>query len=301
MSIKYNKGFRKTLAAITELLSNIGSSFMSLLYMVALSSTKMARKCRKDMCGEKSRGCCVLGNGPSLKAALELGEVKFEGNDVVCVNMFCLSEFFQVIKPNYYFLSDLAYFAPKNERHENLVDKLIDYINKVEWDMTLVIPNVIPGGSRLMSSLRNNHIRIIKINTTRIDGFRFFCHYHYNRQMAVPQCENIVGVVLTKVISWNYKNIYLYGADHSWTKDLFVDDDNVVCYGDRHVYNTNLSIIKMNHPLWVELRSFTIVFKAHMKIQEYAKAKGCNIYNCTKGSFIDAYPREQTMHERITE
>ena len=300
MSIKYNKGFRKKLTAITESLSNIGSSFMSLLYMVVLSSNKVARQGRKEMCGEKSRGCCVLGNGPSLKSALDHGEVRIEGNDVVCVNLFCLSEYFDVIKPQYYFLADVGFFAPRNERHEKMVDKLIGGLNKVSWPMTLIIPSVIPVGARLLSSLKNNHIRIIKINTTRIDGFRGFCHHYYNRQMAVPQCENILGVVLTKVVSWNYKNIYLYGADHSWTKDLFVDDDNVVCYGDRHVYDTNLSIVKMNHPLWVELRSFTIVFKAHMKIQEYAKTKGCNIYNCTKGSFIDAYPREQTIHEIIT-
>lgn len=291
MSLKYNKGFRNSLSLTTRFLSDMGNSFMSLWYMCVLSSRTAARQNRKELCQEKKQAFCVLGNGPSLKAAMESGEVMYEGNDVACVNMFCISEFFEVIKPKYYFITDLAYFEPKNDRHEKLVDKLVAGLGKVNWDMTFIIPNIVPKGSRLLSCLSNENIIVQKINTTRIEGFQSFCHHYYNRQLAVPRCENIVGVVLTKAVSWNYKTIYLYGADHSWTKDLFVDDENVVCYGDRHVYDTNLSIVKIDRPLWKELRSFTIVFEAHMKIQEYAQAKGCNIYNCTKGSFIDAYPR----------
>ena len=291
MNLKYNKRFRKALSSMKVFLSNLGNSFMSFLYICILSSQKTARRCRKEQRGDKSRNCCVLGNGPSLKNAVEKGEVKYTDCDVVCVNMFCLSEYFSVIKPQYYFLTDLAYFAPKNERHKNLINNLIKKLSEVTWNMILVIPNIVPSGGKLLNQLNNDKISVLKINTTRVDGFKKLCHYYYNRQLAIPQCENILGVVLTKIVSWNYKTIYLYGADHSWTKDLYVDDNNVVCYGDRHVYDTNLSIIKMDHPLWVELRSFTIVFKAHIKIQEYAIAKGCTIYNCTKESFIDAYPR----------
>lgn len=292
MNLKYNKGFRNSLSIMTQFLSDLGNSFMSFWYMCVLSSRKVAKENRQIQCDEKKQAFCVLGNGPSLKAAMESGEVMYEGNDVACVNMFCISEFFEVIKPQYYFITDLAYFAPKNDRHEKLIDKLVAGLGKVTWNMTLIIPNIVPNGSRFLSSLNNEKITVQKINTTRIEGFRCFCHHYYNRQMAVPRCENIVGVVLTKAVSWNYKTIYLYGADHSWTKDLFVDEENVVCYGDRHVYDTNLSIVKINHPLWVELRSFSIVFKAHMKIQDYAQTKGCTIYNCTKDSFIDAYSRK---------
>lgn len=291
MSIKYNKTFRRLLAALNDFIGNTFDSFMSLLYIGVLSSCRSARQCRKELCGEKTRACCVLGNGPSLKDAMERGEVKYKDSDVACVNMFCVSEYFEMIKPKYYFISDLVYFAPQNERHHGLIDKLLRGLNSVDWEMILVIPNLVPEGGRLLSEIKNDNIKVLRINTTRIEGFQKFCYNLYNRQLAVPQCENIVGLVLTKMVSWNYKTVYLYGADHSWTKDLFVDNDNVVCYGDRHVYDTNLSIVKMNHPLWIELRSFAIVFKAHMKIQEYAKEKECIIYNCTKESFIDAYTR----------
>lgn len=292
MSLKYNKDFRSGLSRTTQFFSNLGDSFMSVLYMTVLSSRKVVRQNRQKQCGKKSHALCVLGNGPSLKAAMEQGEVMYEGNDIACVNLFCVSEYFEVIKPQYYFITDLAYFEPKNERHEKLVDKLVNGLGKVNWDMTLVVPNVVPKGSRFIFEVgKIEKIKIQRINTTRIEGFQSFCHHYYSRQMAVPRCENIVGIVLTKAVSWDYKTVYLYGADHSWTRDLFVDDNNVVCYGDRHVYDTNLSIVKMPHPLWMELRSFTRVFKAYMTIQEYAKSKGCVIYNCTKESFIDAYPR----------
>ena len=88
-----------------------------------------------------------------------------------------------------------------------------------------------------------------------------------------------------------YKNIYLYGADHTWTRDLFVDDDNVVCYGDKHVYNKNLTVIKKKEKFAELLNQFSLMFKSHYLLEKYSNEEGVKIWNCGSDSFLDAYER----------
>lgn len=290
MSIKYNKSLRTLLQTVVQFLGDLFWTIFSTVLILFLSSFRAARKYRKYNI-EEGNDCCVLGNGPSLKDALDNNEVRYNGCDVICVNMFCKSEYFEVIKPRYYCLVDRVYFMPITPRHHKLVEDLVAGLNKVDWEMELIVPAGIPCDD-LMKQLNNPNLKVVRINNIWIKGFKRFCHYCYSKQLAIPRCENILGVVLTLAVAKGYKNIYVYGADHSWTRDMYVDDDNVVCYGDRHVYHKDLQIIKMNHPLYVELSSFATVFKAHLTINEFAKSRGCNIYNCTKGSFIDAYTRK---------
>ena len=88
-----------------------------------------------------------------------------------------------------------------------------------------------------------------------------------------------------------YENIYLYGADHTWTRDLFVNEDNVVCYGDRHVYKKDLTIIKKDGSFANLLDAFSNMFKSHYKIEEYSKIENVKIWNCSSDTFLDAYER----------
>ena len=107
----------------------------------------------------------------------------------------------------------------------------------------------------------------------------------------MPRCQTVTNFALTAAVNMGYKIVYLYGADHSWTQDLRVDDENVVCYGDRHVYNTGLTIIKKENTIGHLLHQFAKMFDTHWIIKEYAEAQGCEILNCTKDSFVDAYKR----------
>ena len=71
-----------------------------------------------------------------------------------------------------------------------------------------------------------------------------------------------------------------------------MNDDNVVCYGDRHVYATKLEVIKKDDSIGVLLGHFANMFNSHWVINDYAKSMGVSIWNCTRDSFIDAYPRK---------
>lgn len=292
MNLKNNKKFRRIVFCVFDVLSNIKSSLLSLGYIAALSSWRVARNSKKVLRKLKTSDvCCVLGNGPSLKEAIANDEVPYNNADVMCVNMFCLDDAFWIIKPRYYYIADPAMFMPKNQQHKEMADLLINRLLKVNWELLFVIGPQTPRCVLLDEINNNKNIKIININTTQVSGFKWFRHFFYRHCFGMPRCQTVVNVALTSAINIGYKTIYLYGADHSWTRDLRVDDNNVVCYGDRHVYNTNLQVIKKEENIGFLLEAFANMFKSHYLIEEYALSRGIKIWNCTKESFIDAYER----------
>lgn len=290
MNQKVREGIKNIANTIGYCLNAAVRSFISILRMLVLSSPRVAWKSRKYKTLKQSDTCCVLGNGPSLKDALEKGEVRLNGSDVFVVNMFCQSDYFWDIKPRFYFLVDGALFAPKDERSDKLVDELIEKFNKVDWQMYLVISSSSAKG-RLLESVNNHNVKVIKMNSTIVEGFRIFSHFIYRIRMGMPRCQTVVNFALTTGVDMGYSTILLYGADHTWTRDLFVNEDNVVCYGDRHVYNTGLTVIKHTRTMAEILMDFSRMFATHMAIRKYADSQHVQVLNATKGTFVDAYER----------
>lgn len=293
-----NKTLKNSLLAISKGLStffgNIGRSSFSLFRMLVASSISVAVKSKKYSAYKDNQNCCVLGNGPSLMDDFQNGRVLCEGNDILCVNMFCSSPLFFELKPRFYYIVDGAYFAPQTERHKSHIRELIEAFKRVDWDMFLVISTLSVGGGDLLRSLSgNNNIKIIRWNSVEVNGFRWFRHLYYRHRMGMPRCQTVVNFALCTAINMGYKNIYLYGADHTWTRDLFVDKDNVVCYGDRHVYKKELQVIKKSGNFASLLMAFANMFKSHYLLEEYSKSRGVSIWNCSSDSFLDAYKRLQ--------
>lgn len=272
-------------------LGNLCQSIVSILRMSVMSSLKVARTSRKYKLLKTSDNCCVLGNGPSLKDDFEAGRVLTEGNDVFCVNMFCSSPLFKELKPRFYFLIDRAFLDPKTERHRSMVEGLINALNDVDWELFLVISSSAVSGSTLLKSISNEKVKIIYANSAGVSGFKGFRHWVYRYCLGMPRCQTVINFALCFSINMKYKNVYLYGADHTWTRDVFVDEDNVVCYGDRHVYNKNLTVIKKQGNFAQLLDAFSYMFKSHYLLEDYSKSQGVKIWNCSSDSFLDAYVR----------
>lgn len=286
-----NKTNIKSFADILSSMSaDIFSSFTSLCRLLILSKASVARRSKHNPSLKTSQSCTILANGPSLKVALEEQKVRLDGNDVFVMNMFVQSPEFWTIKPRFYFLVDGVFFTPKTERHNQLIQTLKEAFNKVDWEMHLCISSGCVNGG-LIKELHNDHIKVLRWNTTTFEGFRWLRHFMFRHDFAMPRCQTVANFALVSAVNMKYDNIYLYGADHGWTKDLRVDDDNIVCYGDRHVYNTSLTEIKLNNNIADLLRQYAHMFESHWIINDYAKASGVKIWNCTEGSFVDAYSR----------
>lgn len=288
MNKKLRDGLNVLEKRIAHFIRNLFRSCISLLRMFVLSRPGVARQYKEF---KVSKNCCVLGNGPSLKIDFEAGRVMADGNDLLCVNMFCSSPLFRQLKPRFYFLVDGTFFSPTNEREHKLVEELKEAFATVDWDMFLVISSSAVAGSELLGNIKNKYITVLRVNSTAVDGFKGFRHWVYRHRLGMPRCQTVVNFALCTAINMGYENIYLYGADHTWTRDLFVDDDNVVCYGDRHMYNKNLTVVKKEHDFAHLLDQFSMMFKAHYLLEDYSKSQGVKIWNCASDTFLDAYER----------
>lgn len=268
------------------------SQFISLLSSIArliiFASPITAIKFSKYK--DKNRNTCVvLGNGPSLNEALLNNEV--EKGDYFALNMFVLSDYFKILKPSFYFLVDNVFFNPHDSRERDLSVKIVDSLSKVDWQMALIIPNKIDY-KPFAQKLNNPNVTIIRANTNDFLGYKAIRNFVYKSNLGAPPCQTVMITALFSAINLGYKKIYLYGADHSWTKDLTVNDNNIVCYGDRHVYSTGLSVVEKKINIATMLDRFSRMFKSHYIIREYADSLNVRIINKTKGSFVDAYERE---------
>ena len=243
----------------------------------------------------KNNSIQVLGNGPSLKDDIPEILKKKENSPVMVVNTFATTDLFEKFKPEYYIMIDPDYFRPpKNERIKKVQETTTDaLIEKTRWELHLFIP-ISGRKSSLVKSIknRNKNIKIVEFkNIPIIGGADLLNTFLFKNNLANPFYKNVLNTSIFLAIKMKFSKILIWGSDHSWTKDLSVNSQNEVFYGDRHVYNPKLTLIKEDKPFHSVLLSFALMFKSHNQISQYAKQIGVSLYNCTTDSFIDSYEK----------
>jgi hypothetical protein len=132
------------------------------------------------------------------------------------------------------------------------------------------------------------------MNTTTTEGYDWFCNFIYKLNLGMPMCINVVIFAIMTAINMKYEKIYMYGIDHSFSAQLFVDEDNCVCSRESHVYSSEARIFKLPETTMAQtLLDMSNAFRIHEKLEKYSKTVGVKILNCTKGSFVDAYERKK--------
>jgi len=267
-------------------------SVVSLVSVSLFSSRKAARSLSRLSSQEKVGSCIVLGNGPSLKGVLENDLSFFKCYDCVAVNTFCNNEAFSFIHPKYYVLTDPAFFDDHvlDKRVLDIQGQVVSGLGKVYWEMVLFLPSI-NRGSKMIQQFKNGHIRFVFYNLTPVDGFLSLQHWFFKKNLGMPMAMNVLCASTFLMINLGYQDIYLLGADHSWLESFYVNDNNEVILGDRHFYGEQA--VKCPSTLSQWLFNVATGFKTHERISEYAKYRGVNIYNATKGSYIDAYTRRE--------
>ena len=130
MSLKFKRYFRLIFPKYLW-------SFLSLLKFLFL--IKDAESLKKIKFKKANRKAIVLGNGPSLKNDLEEIVRKKDDYDLICVNNFCSSQFYEVLKPSMYVFLDNYFF--NCEAHSDWIEqreKTFNIINKnTTWPMQI--------------------------------------------------------------------------------------------------------------------------------------------------------------------
>ena len=272
--------------AISGFLSNLASTVKS-IGKIVLSARPTGLKAI-----QQSTPLIILGNGPSLRQNIDNDLELLQSSDTLAVNFAANSPEFAKLHPTYYVLADPHFFANPDDPN---VSRLITNLGNVDWKLTLFVP----VGAHIPSSLHESrNISIKRFNFLAAEGFPAFERFAFRHHLGMPRPRNVLIPSIMVGMWLGYTEIYIIGADHSWTRTLSVDDDNRVVSVQPHFYKEDdreISRIKkayLSLPLHSILDSFRIAFLSYHRIQDYAVHTGVKIYNSTPGSFIDAFQRK---------
>lgn len=234
----------------------------------------------------------ILANGPSLKKTIETLYIDTEEYDVRVVNDFCRHRIFFSLKPKSYVLADPLFFNDTPRAKE-----VMELLNNVSWPMALYIPYACR--KKFNGKITNSNIKIILYHSLQYNGWKKIRNFLYRKGLSMPRPQNVLIPSIFIGINQGYKEIDLYGVEHSWTNEIRVDDKNQVCLVDSHFYDNSKPELKPWHkgsgePVYKMheiLRDLAWMFDGYHQLQEYAESSDCKIVNCTPDSFIDAFKR----------
>jgi hypothetical protein len=286
------KRYLKEAYLVTSLFVNTSVSLLSVLFFSSFRVSRVMRECERKH--KKSNECVVMGNGPSITTLFEKQRSHLANKDIFAVNYFCLTDYFDLVKPKFYVMLDPAMFAVVVHGSGNRqAEELIVKFNDITWEMVVFVPAQYKK-SKLTAALTNNKLSIIPFNSTPINnGIVFVENLLFKSNLGMPFPQTVINAVIFLAINLKYDIVNLYGVEQSWLQHLHVTNDNQVNVGLPHFYTgpSDLGRHSTLNTLSTFLFTQAVCFASHMRLEEYARYKGLQVLNHTPGSYIDAYKR----------
>lgn len=245
----------------------------------------------------------ILGNGPSLNQTLADKRDFLKETDIYCVNLFALSAVYTSLKPQNYVLLDPAFFmfSEQNDGRQDIKKTFDAIIQQTDWSMRLFVP-ARSRNSYIIKKLKQErpNVQICFFNYTIVRGFPTFRHWFFEHNLGMPQCQNILAASLYVALMQDYKNVYLFGADHSWHEEIRITEQNEFEMRQVHFYdNANnvkhekvIDVRNNSRPsLHAQFLSLHKVFYSYEILEAFAKFRKINVLNASKKTYIDAFER----------
>jgi len=251
---------------------------------------------------EKDKSVVILANGPSLTRMISKHETFLDGKDCACVNFFPTTDYYQDVKPRFIILSAPDIWRETNESFRILAENLFTSMrDKTVWPAVFFIPCEAKKKRKWQDILSTNkNITICFYNNTPAEGWRWFRHAIFRSMAAMPRPQNILIPSIHLSLLMGYKTIYLWGADHSWLKELSVDDDNNALVNQKHFYDEQTSKPDTMHKngsgqrkLHEILYKLMKSFESYFTLRDFADSMNARVINNTPDSFIDAFDKER--------
>lgn len=243
--------------------------------------------------GEPKEGAVIImGNGPSLKETLADRRQWLEAHPLLAVNFAAVTPDFHELRPEYYLLADGVFFQTSAQGN---VAKLWENLHAVSWPMTLFLPVNMRGKDAI--SRLPECITLKYYNLTPAEGWECITDRLFRSGLAMPRPRNVLIPAIMMMLREGYREIILTGADHNWSKTLWVTDRNHVVSVQPHFYKDNDEELRRAEELYKNIRiadiyeSFAVAFRSYYRIRRYADRHGARIVNATPGSFIDSFDR----------
>lgn len=238
------------------------------------------------------RTLVVMGNGPSLRDAIDSHSALLRRHSLLSVNFAPLTPDFFALRPDIHLLADGIFFA---EPKQGNVAEMWSALAGADWPMLLYIPASHRGCPEIAALPANIGVRYF--NLTPASGWKWLVHALFRRGLAMPRPRNVLVPAIMTGIREGFRRIVLVGADHGWSKTLWVNDNNRVITVQPHFYEDNEKERQRVEDLYKDIHihqiyeSFAIAFRSYFAVKDYADSRGVEIVNATPGSFIDAFPR----------
>lgn len=249
------------------------------------------------------RSCCyIFGNGPSLKNDISSRLDFFSQQELFVVNHFAKDELYVKLEPKFYVFADEAFWITnENLEVQKKINETLESIkNRTSWNLYILVPWQAKQKIKFFF-INNKNIKIIAYNRTPISGFRFFKYWAYRRNLGMPHAQTVLNATIVNAINMGYVEINVMGCDHSWHRNLYLREDNVLCFVDDHFYdqitpeskplveylNTDISP-KVHEQLYASAKAL----ETHHLINEYAEHIHVKIFNRSSVTFVDAYERK---------
>lgn len=274
-----------TFDTIADFASRTGDSLKS----IAKIALQTRRPTLKPV--DNADSIIVMGNGPSLADTIARHSDLLTKHPTLAVNFAANAPEFFTLKPRFYVLADPHFFMSTGNDN---VTRLHDNLSAVDWPMTLLVPaqyaTKAPGAG-------NSNIDLRTYNAVGVEGYRWLENAAFKAMRGMPRPRNVLIPSIMIALALGFKNVYIVGADHSWTRTLSVNENNEVVSIQPHFYKDNASelartkAVSMGLTLHGILQSMVVAFRSYHTIERYARHIGANVYNSTPDSFIDAFRR----------
>lgn len=271
---------------VQQIASQIGATLATLIKIPVMSGRPSPRS------RERKDTIIIMGNGPSLREAIDNDLDVLMQYPRMAVNLSALSPEFRMLRPDYYILADVAFFV-KNKTGK--IPALWDALASVDWPMTLFVP----AKARRMPEVRKMppNVKVKYYNLTPAEGFRALMFPIYDSGLAMPRPRNVLIPSIICSMREGFKRVVLIGADHNWSKTLWVTDRNRVVMVQPHFYKDDDAELKRAEEIYKNVRiheiygHYAVAFKSYHNVKAYTDRRGMEILNATPGSFIDAFDR----------
>ena len=288
------------IVTIQTFLNQFGKTILTLIRIILLS--KIPKKLPPP---REFDECVLLGNGPSLTQSLKDHPDFINQRSLLCVNFFAVSELYEQLKPSIYTIA-APEIGIKGIRTSIIAkyDELFHTISqKTEWPLWLFLPFSVRKSSFFKNNIgkqlsRNPNIKVCFFNNTPVEGFWCFCHFFFRLNLGMPRPHNVFIPSIFLAINMSFSKIFLLGADHSWLKEIHVNENNEVLIRQKHFYDPDNStprpMLKKGQDkrrLHEVLIKFVYAFEGYFILERYAQKRKVKIINATPGSYIDAFER----------
>jgi hypothetical protein len=222
---------------------------------------------------KSDRVAVLIAGGPSFTD--ELAKAVMSARDVVdvfAINFFCRSAWANSLRPDFYVLSDPAHLSGGTEELRSWNAMLAEYLHSGD-DIRLIAP--VSGN---WDRFKTPHIRF--------DDAEAYGSSNTDPRFPRGYPSNTAFKAIAVAQSLGYRRIYVFGLDYDYPRKLFVSETNKVMLREEHHYGVrdadySIHFASIAHALnwWsYDFRRFAIL-------------AGKGVYNVTKTSLIDFFPR----------